>query len=380
MDYWEVVYAAKPWAGEPDEGGEVDWAAKQWRGESQTVEYDDDYERMPRVTLKETDVVAGSITVTLKGSAKPLDLKDYTTENEESKFYETWSIPAKYRCIAHRRKGDEYNQCYLYFNPALERQEIDVVYQYYLRDAEIKCPVVFDGKLYFNEAGARHRFIELYVKAGETHIKSTYSPRHGDRELTCITAGDDRVWGISAPSNLLVQFGKEWSGYVHEVKAGGKKIWNVVSDLARACDMYCFDHLGILYIVRRDTPSKTGTFPNVLKITKSDLPAYRKVSFGYAKGKVEMGSGKPVLSLSCNYVYDKGHAELLCAAAYNFYTIKRRMFTVECAGIIEQFGLCEEKVFYYLGEKFSGIVTGRDFSSKGTTNFTVVEKVVEAYD
>lgn len=373
---WKVIYAARPSAGEPDEGGEVDWAAKQWRGESHTVKYDDDYERMPRVTLKETGVVAASITVTLTASARPLELADYTDMGEASKFYETWPEPGKYHCVAHRQKGDEYNRCYLYFNPALENQEIDVLYRYFMTDAEIKCPVVFDGKLYFNEAGARHRFVGV---SGGTFV-NTYSPRHGDRELACITAGDDRIWAISAPSNLLVQFGKEWSGHVHEVNAGGKKIWNVVADLARACDMYCFDYLGTLYVVRRDTPSKTGTFPNVLKITKSDLPAYRKVSFGYAKGKVEMGSGKPVLSLSCNYVYDKGHAELLCAAAYNFYTIKRRMFTVECAGIIEQFGLCEEKVFYYLGQKFSGIVTGRDFSPKGTTNFTVVEKVVAAYD
>jgi hypothetical protein len=380
MAEWEVVYVAKPWAGEPAEGGEVDWAAKQWRGESHTVEYDDDYDRMPRVTLKETGVVAGSITVTLTGSAKPLELDDYTMKKEASKFYETWYVPAKYSCIAHRRKGDEYNQTYLYFNPALEGQEIDVVYRYYLTDAEIKCPVVFDGRLYFNEAGRRHRFLELCVKGGETEVKSTYSPRAGDRELACVAAGDDRVWAVSAPSNLLVQFGREWSGYVHEVDAGGKKIWNVVADLARACDQYCFDYVGTLYIVRRDTPTKTGTFPHVLKITKRDMPAYPKVSFGYAKGKVELGSGKPVLSLSCNYVYDKGHAEILCAAAYGFYAVKRRMFTIECAGVIEQFGLCEEKVFYYQGQKFSGIVTGRDFSPQGTTTFTVVEKVVAAFD
>jgi len=374
MADWEVLYAAQPWAGEAEEGREVDSAAKQWRGESHAIAYDEDYERMPRVTLKETDVVAGSLKVTLTASARALALADYTVSNEESKFYETWPIPAKYHCIAHRRKGDEYNQCYLYFNPALEGREIDVVYQYFLTDAEIKCPIVFGGGFYFNEAGARHRFVTF---RGGT-FWNTYSPRVGDRELTCATAGDDRLWAISAPSNLLVQFGPEWSGYVHEVDGGGKKIWNVVADLARACDQYCFDHLGTLYVVRRDTPTKTGTFPHVLKITERDLPFYPKVSFSYANGKVEQGSGKPVLSLSCNYVYDKGHAEALCVAAYAFYAIKRRTFTVECAGIIEQVGLCEEKEFEYLGQKVAGIVTGRDFDPKGTTTFTVVEKVVAA--
>jgi len=331
---------------------------------------------MPRVALKEKNVVAGSLTVSLKDSSQKLELTDYTEDTEESKFYETWPIPEKYKCYVHRKKGEDYDECYLYFNPGLEDEEIDVAYKYYLPDAEIKCPVVFDGQLYFNEAGARHRFVK---KSGGTFV-SAYSPRVGDRELTCVAPGDDRIWAVSAPSDLLVQFGKEWSGYVHEVDAGGKKIWRIVADLARACDQYCFDGLGTLYVVRRDTPTKTGTFPNVLKITRKDLPPYEKVTFSYANGKVELGSGEPALSLSCKYVYDKGHAEILCAAAYAFYTIKRRLFTVECAGIIEQFGLCEEKEFYYQGNKASGIVTGRQFSPKGTTTFTIVEKVVAAYD
>ncbi|NIT35664.1 MAG: hypothetical protein GTN49_04060, partial [candidate division Zixibacteria bacterium] len=208
-------------------------------------------------------------------------------------------------------------------------------------------------------------------------FKKTYSPRVGDRELTCITPGDDRIWAISAPSYLLVQFAKEWSGYVHEVDGKGKKIWDIVADLARAGDQYCFDRLGKLYVVNRATPTRTGTFPHILKITRKDLPPYEKVTFSYANGKVKLGSGKPELSLSSKYVYDKGHAEVLCRKAYEFYTVRRREYAVECAGILEQIGLCEEKKFEYLGKPSSGIIVGRQFSPKGTTTFTVVEKAAQ---
>jgi hypothetical protein len=233
--------------------------------------------------------------------------------------------------------------------------------------------VVFEGDLYFNEAGARHRWVKL---SGGTFV-STYSPRVGDRELTCVTAGDDCLWAISAPSYLLVQFSQEWSGYVHEVDAAGKKIWNIVADLARAGDQYCFDRLGTLYVVNRATPTRTGTFPNILKITRKDLPPYEKVTFSYANGKVERGRGKPELSLSCNYVYDKGHAQVLCDKAYEYYTVRRREYVVECAGIYEQIGLGEEKEFVYLGKQASGIIVGRQFSPQGTTTFTVVERVTQ---
>ena len=376
MAGWQVIYAAKPLAGEPKEGGEVDWNAKTWRGESHEVAYDDEYPRMPRVALKEKFVAADPITVTLKDSAQLLAVTDYTEDSETASFYETWPVPPKYHCYAHRQRGEDYDECYLYFHPGLEGEQIDVVYRYYLDAADITCPLVFGGNLYFNEAGERHR----WVKPSGGTFANTCSPRAGDRGLVCACAGDDRIWAISEPSNLLVQFGKEWSSYVHEVDAGGKKIWSVVADMARACDMYCFDHLGKLYVARRDTPSKTGTFPHILKITRKDLPPYEKVVFSYANGKVELGSGKPAMSLSCKYVYDKGHAEILCRAAYNFYTIKRREFTLECAGILEQIGLCEEKEFEYQGVKYAGLVTGRSFQAKGTTTFTLVEKVVAAKD
>jgi hypothetical protein len=373
---WDVVYTATPTAGEPAEGKEVEHDAKDWKGEDHEVDYEDDYPRMPLVELDEPNVVPDSITVTLKDSGREFDLDDYTDEEEEYNFYQTWPTPLKYECWVHRKQGDDFDRCRLFFNPVWEGEEIDVVYEYYLKDAEIICPVVFSGDLYFNEAGQRHRWLK---KVGDA-FESTYSPRVGDRGLVCACAGGDRAWAIGEPSDLLVQFAKEWSGYVHEVDAGGKRIWNVVADLARAGDMYCFNRMGTLYIARRDTATKTGTFPNILKITRKDLPPYEKVVFSYANGKVELGSGKPVMSLSCDYVYDKGHAEILCSAAYGFYTIKRRQFTVECAGVIEQVGLCEEKELEYYGVKYAGLVTGRNFNAQGTTTFTLVEKVVAARD
>ncbi len=371
---WKVIYAARPSAGDPQEGREAERAAKQWRGEEHTVTFHEDYPRMPRVELKNPGVIAGTLKVTLKRSGQELDLFDYTSQ-AESAWYQNWPIPPKFDAYIHRQQGDDFSTCYVYFNPDLEEEKVDVAYGYFLTGAEIRSPVVFKGSLYFDESGDRHRFVKVYREGGETKVKNTYSPRVGDRELTCLTVGGDRLWAISAPSYLLVQFAKEWAGYVHEVDGKGKKIWQIVADLARAGDQYCFDHLGYLYVVNRATPTKTGTFPHILKITRKDLPPYEKVAFSYANGKVTRGTGKPELSLSSNYVYDKGHAEILCWKAYEYYTVRRREYHVECAGILEQIGLCEEKKFEYLGKPANGIIVGRQFSPKGTTTFTVVERV-----
>jgi hypothetical protein len=373
---WKVIYTARPAAGDPQEGREAEHAAKQWRGEEHTVAFNEDYPRMPRVELKNPGVIADTLEVALKRSGQKLTLTDYTGQ-AESAWYQNWPIPPKFDAYVHRQQGDDFSTCYIYFNPDLENEQVDVAYDYFLTGAEIRSPVVFDGCLYFNETGDRHRFVKIYREGGATKLKNTYSPRAGDRELACITAGDGRLWGISAPSYLLVHFAKEWSGYVHEVDGAGKKIWSVVADLARAGDQYCFDRLGTLYVVNRATPTRTGTFPHILRITRKDLPPYEKVAFSYANGKVERGSGKPELSLSSNYVYDKGHAEILCRKAYEYYTVRRREYVVECAGVLEQINLCEEKTFEYLGKPAGGIIVGRQFSPQGTTTFTVVERVAQ---
>lgn len=373
---WRGIYTARPAAGDPQEGREAEHAAKQWRGEEHTVAFNEEYPRMPRVELKNPGVIAGTLEVALKRSGQKLTLTDFTSQ-AESAWYQNWPLPPKFDAYVHRQQGDDFNTCYIYFNPDLENEQVDVAYDYFLTGAEMLSPVIFEGDLYFNESGDRHRFLRIYREGGETKVKNTYSPRVGDRELACVTVGDDCLWAISAPSYLLVQFSKEWSGYVHEVDAAGKKIWNIVADLARAGDQYCFDRLGALYVVNRATPTRTGTFPNILKISRKDLPPYEKVTFSYANGKVERGSGKPELSLSSNYVHDKGHAEILCSKAYDYYTVRRREYTVECAGIYEQIGLCEEKEFKYLGKQATGIIVGRKFNAQGTTTFTVVEKAAQ---
>lgn len=374
---WVVLYTAAPTAGEPAEGKELEYQAKVWRGEGHTIEFEGDYRRMANLVLKEANVVAGSLTVRLKTSGQEITVDDMTSELVY-KSAPTWPITSKHKCYAHRGMGDDYDRCHLFFHPDLEAEEVDVVYQYYLADAEIKCPVVFKGDLYFNETGDRHRFLKLVYEDGDWTFENTYSPRVGDRELACVTPGNDRLWAVSAPSYLVVHFAKEWSGYVHEVDGKGKKIWQIVADLARAGDQYCFDRLGTLYVVNRATPTRTGTFPHILKITRKDLPPYEKVTFSYANGKVELGSGKPELSLSCNYVHDKGHAEILCWKAYEYYTVRRREYQLECAGVLEQIGLCEEKKFEYMCRPASGIIVGRQFSPQGTTTFTVVEKATQS--
>jgi len=165
---------------------------------------------------------------------------------------------------------------------------------------------------------------------------------------------------------------------VGEVNSLNLRIWPVVAALARAGNEYCYDYLDKLYIVKRDTASPVGTFPNVLGVTKKALHPYKKVKLSYDNGRVSVGTGKPELNLSCAYVYDKGHAEILCQEAYDFYNSKKRIYYIECAGIIEQIQPCDEKYFEYEGEVAAGIVIGREMSRKGTTVFKVIEKIIPA--
>ena len=238
----------------------------------------------------------------------------------------------------------------------------------------VESAVGFNNELYFNEAGPRHRFLKF---SGGVFV-NTYSPHYGDIGLSCLCVGSDRLWAVSKPSFLLCQFAKGWSGYVHETNGQAKKIWNIVGDLARASDQYCFDKLDCLYLVNRDTATPTGALPNVLSVMKRKLLPYKRVRFSYANGMVDAGTGQPVLDLDCPYVYDKGHAEILCDAGYDFYASAKRIFYVECAGIIEQFGLAEEKTFTYQGKGYAGIIIGRELRNDGTTLFALLETVVTA--
>lgn len=371
---WSVVHTAQGTAEEPAEGGEDAYNEQEWQGEAQTIEYDDDYPRMPRIELDYPNVVAASITVTLKDAGSEFDLTDYTTDGAEKLWYKNWAIPITTNAYLHRCEGDECNVTRIYFNPALDGEEVDVVYSYYLTDAPICDPVIFRGGLYLNETGERHRFLKL---VGST-FDNTYSPRWGDTGLNCITVGTDRIWAVSSPSQLLCQYYTEWTGYVGEVNSLNAPIWGIVAALARAGNEYCYDYADNLYIVRRDTASPVGTFPNILTVTKKTLHPYKKVKLSYGTGRVSVGTGKPVLNLSCNYVYDKGHAEILCQEAYDFYNSKKRIYYIECAGIIEQIQPCDEKYFEYEGEVAAGIVIGRELNYKGTTVFAVIEKTLAA--
>lgn len=369
---WSVVYTAQGTASEPLEGEEEAYADLDWQGEEQTIEYDDDYPRMPQIELDYPNVVSGSITVILKDTGTEIDLTDCTTTDVENLWYKNWPVPNADEAYLHRRDGDDYNATRIYFNPSLDGEKVDVVYSYYLTDAPICEPVIFEGGLYFNETGERHRFLKLNAT-----FDNTYSPRAGDLELICTTIGD-RIWGITSPSNLLCQYHTEWTGHISEVKGLNTRIWTTVAALARAGNQYCFDYMDHLYILNRDTSSLGGTFPRILTVAKKTFHPYKKVRFSYANGRVSVGTGKPILDLNCNYVYDKGHAEILCQEAYDFYNTVKRIYYVTCAGIIEQIRPGEGRTFDYQNETVAGTVIGRDIRKEGVTIFKVVENTTSA--
>ena len=367
-----TLYTATPDAGEPSEGQEVDWNEQEFQGESYTVEYDDDYLRSPRVELDNPNVVSGSITVKLKDSGRELDLTDYT-DTYESAWYKNWPIPLGYQVFAHRQQGSDYQTCYLYFPPSLDGEAIDVQYEYYQNGAAIKWPVVYGGDLYFCETGPRHRWLKL----SDSTFENTYSPRLGDYDLTVAVAGEDRIWAVGVPSYVLLQYYTKWTGHVTRVYGEDVPIWSILGGLARAGDQYCFQRNDVTYIVNRSTATQPQALSKILSVEKIDLDPYKRVILSYENGKVDYGSGKPELALSCPYVYDKGHAEILVKRGYDYYNSVNTLYRIRVAGVIDQYDLLQEVTFEYQANSAAGIVIGRELG-RGITDFIVHEKVVSS--
>lgn len=362
------VYTATAVINEPAEGGEYAYDELEWQGEALTVAYDDEYPRMPRVKLSEAHVVSGSLTVKLKSSNRTLDLTDYTA-NKDALFYQNWPVPTTYQCYLNRQQGSKFNETYLYFNPSLLGSAVDVVYSYYVTDAAIKSPIVY-GSLYFNESGARHRFLQY----GTTYT-STYSPRIGDFDLNAIVAGD-RIFAIGVPSYILLQYDKRWTGYVAEVRGEDIPIWQIAAGLARACDQHCYQINDTTYFANRNIPRTPSVARNVLDVRKLDLLPYRKVILNYANGAVAVGTAKPYLNLSADYVWDKGHAEIIANNAYGWYNERNRVYELTCAGVLENESLLGELTFTYMGENITATVTGIRFNPDGTTVFTLYDRLL----
>ena len=370
---WSIIYTAIPAAAAPAEGEEYAHGQQEWQGEEHVIAYDEDYDRMPRVMLAGQNIVPRTVVVTLKDGRRIFELTDYTDEPEAA-WYEAWDIPPPYACYLHRRQGDDYDEAWLYFNPALEDQVINVDYNYYEPVARIKtfveCP---DGKLGVNEAGPRNRFLTISGSA----VGVDYSPRFGDTDLEVACLAGSRVFGISSPSWLLVSRSKYWTGYVSVAVVGqDKPIWALAAALARAGDCYLFAQGFAVILRNRDSYPETSGLRYELDAISRSIGPYKTVVVNYANGDVARGEGKPIFSVSAPHVWDKGHAEALCASAYDYYRDERKEYVVRCNGILDDEVLLAKKVFTFEGEEVKGHVKKISFTAKNTTEFLIVGEVV----
>lgn len=369
---WTIIYTAAMTAGEPAEGEEYAYGQQEWQGEAAEISYDETYDRMPRVQIDAENIVAGTVVVTLKEGRRVMELTDYTDEPEAA-WYESWPIPEPYECYLHRRQGDEYNEAWLYFSPSMEGQLINIECDYYEPDARIKTFVVCpDGTLGVNEAGPRHRFLTV---AGST-VAVDYSPRFGDTALEAACLAGDRVFGISSPSWMLVSRGNYWTGYVSVPVIGkDRHIWSIAAELARAGDCYLFAQGFSVILRNRDSYPETSELQHELEATAKSLTPYKTVTMSYANGEVSTGEGKPIFNVSAPYVWDKGHAEALCASAYEYYREERKEYTVRCTGILDDEVLLAKKLFTFEDESVAGHIKGIKFTATNHTDITVIGEV-----
>lgn len=369
---WAIIYTATPTAGEPAEGGEYAYDRQEWQGEEAVVAYDEDYDRMPRVQISAENIKGGTVVVTLKEGRRVMELTDYTDEPEAA-WYESWPIPEPYECYLHRRQGDDYDEAWLYFNPSMEGQKINIDCEYYEPDARIKTFVVCpDGSLGVNEAGPRHRFLTI---TGST-VTVDYSPRFGDSALEAACLAEDNIFGISSPSWMLVSRSNYWTGYVSVPVVGkDQPIWSIAAALARASDCYLFAQGFRIILRNRDSYPETSEIRYELDATAKSVGPYKTVTVSYANGEVAIGEGNPKYSLSAAYVWDKGQADGLCASAYKYYSEKRKEYTVRCTGILDDEVLLAKKEFTFEDEQVRGHVKGIKFTAQNTTEFLIVGEV-----
>lgn len=362
-----LIYTAAPYYGEPVEGAEVDYDQQEWKGESITVAMDESYDRMPRVQLSGANIVAGSVIVTIKGSRKTLELTDYTNTTEAT-WFQTWPTPASYACYLHRRQGDEYNEAWLYFNPALLGQELNVTYNEY---AAAKIQTFVDtpeGKIAVNEAG-RHRFL---IIDGNT-VTSDYSPRFGDTALDVACLAETEIYGITSPSYLLVKRSHYASGYITGPIIGtDNPLWQVAGALARAGDQYLFSHGFNVVLRNRESYVEMVDLRSELEAASRSVGPFKRVVYSYANGSVAYGEGKPVLSLSSPYVTDKGLADALCYSAWLYYYEERKEYVIRCNGILDDEALLALKSFTFEGETVRGFVKSIKFTPDNKTEFVIV--------
>lgn len=330
------------------EGQEYDFARQEFKGEAAVVGYDDDYERMPVVTLSQPHVIAVT-TVTEKKSRKKITPVDMTNTLELS-HYQSYPIPSYDSCYVNRKLGDGYDKTKIFFSPELDGAEIDVEYSFY-RDTVYVGAYKSGGKTFFIEAG---RNLPVAIDGS-----IDYSPRLGEPYPVSMVG----CYAVM-PSGLLCKRSTSWSGYITTPVIGQDIArWGLVTGLAASADMVVYEKNGLYVVPRRSR----GYYRlrDIRGIRLEERLVYKTVIVEYINGKAVAGEGEPVLTISLPYVYDKGVADVIAQRALDWY-IHGEVFTIELVGVYDDIALLEAVSFRYQGKTKTGFITAVIFNSNRT--------------
>ncbi len=325
---WTAEYTVSPEYSEPEEGDELDFAEEDAHGEELTVEYDEGWTASPRARLDKVNILPATILPIVVEGLIELEVVDYTDNPADMP-----DTPGRWQVFIKGKQGTEYNQTYIYFNPALVGKEVKVNYSYYENETELKGFIRENDYIYFNETG-RNKWLRIDLTDPTTEPVESYSPRVGDTGLYSLPVLlDGTIYAVLEPSFLIAEFSEEFSGYIDaEIGDDETSLFDILGYLARACGAVAFCSFDDILFYPRTPRENDGIIGDVAKCTtKATLP-YKAVELDYRNGRVRVGSNKAksteIYSTTCNYIQSKGHAEIIANQLADLFLNTRRFYDI----------------------------------------------------
>ena len=325
---WTAEYTVSPDYSEPEEGDELDFADEDAHGEELTVEYDEGWTASPRTRLDRINILPATVLPIVVEGLIELEVVDYTDNPGDMP-----DTPGRWQAFIKGKQGTEYNQTYIYFNPALLGKEVKVNYSYYENETELRGFIREDNYIYFNETG-RNKWLRIDLLDPTTEPVESYSPRVGDTGLySPPVLLDGIIYAILEPSFLVAQFSEEFSGYIDaEIGDDDTSLFDILGYLARACGAVAFCSFDDILFYPRTPRDNDGIIGDVAKCTSKATLPYKAVELEYRNGRVRIGSDKAksteIYSTTCNYIQSKGHAEIITNQLAELFLNTRRFYDI----------------------------------------------------
>ncbi len=318
-------------------------------GEIITVEYDDDWDDCPRMSLSEPRVLTG-VKVFLKN--QEFTITDFT---DELRVVE----PPEGEAYVKRNQGSDFKTTFIYLNDLYTNLEIRVEYEYYSENVEFDNFILFKGKVYYNETGDLNQW-KVYNPVSLTTVEDFSIGINEDGFYSNLVECNDRLYGFTEPSHTLRQYDFNWSSYIELAETEGVRAWDILGRISSVCNNSLYELNGNYHFKRRDKFQGRGEILHGT-IRKTIIPPFRKVEISYRNGKAVVGEGEPVYSRNCSFVSDYKHALIIAQEVYDFYGEGISKYEIEIL-FRDDIEMLDMFYFYHEDKRISGYTIGLDLN------------------